>query len=167
VTTPQSPAWLKIYRFFAETPPPVGSLITHDSLARTAGLDFANDRHRSQYYHAVATASAELETEKSRTLLTERGSGYRYVAGNLHAEKAVIAANAIRRRLIRTAGTAATVDTAGLSPAEVARVEQIQSAILTEAERFGTIHFPPPPYAPPPAPAPARPAPPPAPQRPR
>lgn len=144
MTTPSSPAWLRIYRYFAEQPPPIGAVIAHRTLARVAGLDFENERHRSAYYHAVQKACIELETENSRTLLTERGEGYRYAAGNMHIEKAITGALTIRRRLARVAGTASTVDVAGMSPAELDRVRHAQALILQQMQQMNQVYFQPP-----------------------
>lgn len=144
LTTPSSPAWLRIYRYFTEQPPPIGTVVAHRTLAQIAGLDFENERHRSGYYHAVQKACIELENENSRTLLTERGEGYRYAAGNMHIEKAITGALAIRRRLSRVAGTAATVDVSGMSQAELDRVRHAQALILRQTEQMNQVYFQPP-----------------------
>lgn len=144
MTTPTSPAWLRIYRFFTEQPPRIGTVVPHQDLARIAGLDFENMRHRSAYYSAVQKACIELENENSRTLLTERGEGYRFAAGNMHIEKAITGALSIRRRLSRVAGTAATVDVTGLSQAEIDRVHFAQATILRQMEQMNSIYFSPP-----------------------
>lgn len=144
MTTPSSPAWLRIYRYFAEEPPAIGTVVPHEILCQVAGLSFDNERHRSQYYHAVGKACVELESENSRTLLTERGIGYRYVAGNMHIEKAISGATSVRRRLARVAGTAATVDITGMSTPEVERVRHAQSIILDQMERMSQTYFRPP-----------------------
>lgn len=146
MTTPSSPAWLRIYRFFTEEPPPIGTVIAHSDLARVAGLDFENQRNRSAYYSAVQKACIEMETENSRTLLTERGEGYRYAAGNMHIEKAISGALSVRRRLTRVAGTAATVDVAGMTQAELDRVRHAQALILRQMEQMNQVYFPGPAY---------------------
>jgi hypothetical protein len=144
LTTPSTPAWLKIYRYFTEEPPPLGTVVSHDMLSQIAGLDFENARHRSLYYHSVAKACIELENENYRTLLTERGEGYRYVGGNAHLEKAINGAIAVRRKLIRVAGTVATVDVSGLSNPEVERVRHAQRTILAQMDTVNGAYFPPP-----------------------
>jgi hypothetical protein len=146
LTTPSSPAWLRIYRYFSEEPPRIGTVTLHEVLSQIAGLDWDNPRHRSQYYHAVQKACIELERERSRTLLTERGEGYRFVAGNAHIEKAITGAISIRKRLERVAGTASTVDISDLSPAEVSRIRNAQRVILTQMEQMQQIYFPGPQY---------------------
>lgn len=144
MTTPSSPAWLRIYRFFSEEPPAIGAVVSHEVLSQMAGLNWDDMRQRSLYYHAVARACIELENEKSRTLLTERGEGYRYAAGNIHLEKAISGAAAIRRKLVRVAGTVATVDVAGLSDPEIERVRRAQATILKQMEDMNRAYFPPP-----------------------
>lgn len=146
MTTPSSPAWLRIYRYFTEQPPPIGTVTPHSVLAQIAGLDFENTRHRSVYYSAVQKACIELENENSRTLLTERGEGYRYAAGNMHIEKAITGALSVRRRLLRVAGTAATVDVANMSQPEIERVHHAQALILRQMEQMNQIYFPSPAY---------------------
>ncbi len=144
MTTPSSPAWLRVYRYFSEDPPAIGTVILHETLCRVAGLDWENARNRSHYYQAVSKACMELELQDSRTLLTERGEGYRLVAGNAHLEKAIAGAAAVRRKLIRVAGTVATVDISGLSNPEIQRVRQAQRTILDRMDNMNGIHFPPP-----------------------
>jgi len=144
LTTPSSPAWLRIYRYFSEEPPRIGTVVPHEILCQIAGLDWDTPRHRSMYYHSVAKACMELETENSRTLLTERGEGYRYVAGNMHLEKAVSGALAVRRKLERVAGTVSTVDITGLSSPEVERVRRAQATILQQMEEMSRAYYPPP-----------------------
>lgn len=144
MTTPSSPAWLRIYRFFSEEPPAIGTVIPHEILCQIAGLEWDTPRHRSMYYHSVAKACIELERENSRTLLTERGEGYRYAAGNIHLEKAIDGAAAVRRKLVRVAGTVATVDIAGLSGPEIERVRHAQRTILDQMNQMNQTYFPPP-----------------------
>jgi hypothetical protein len=145
MTTPSSPAWLRIYRYFSESPPQVGTVTSHEMLCRIAGLEWNIERHRSQYYHAVAQACRELEEQDSRTLLTERGEGYRLVAGNAHLEKAISGAAAIRRKLVRVAGTVATVDVTDLTDPEIERVRRVQATILEQMEEMNRkSYFPPP-----------------------
>jgi hypothetical protein len=146
MTTPASPAWLRIYRYFSEEPPPIGYVTTHDVLCQIAGLNWDEARHRGQYYHAVAKACIELENDRSRTLLTERGVGYRFVGGNAHVEKAITGALAVRRKLTRVAGTAATVDVTEMDEAEVDRVRHAQALILRQMESMNVLTFQPPPY---------------------
>lgn len=145
MTTPSSPAWLRIYRYFTQDPPPIGSVTMHETLCQIAGLEWDVPRLRSRYYHAVAQACAELEEQNARTLLTERGEGYRLVAGNAHLEKALAGAAAVRRKLTRVAGTAATVDVTGLTSPEIERVRRAQATILAQMEDMNSkSYFPPP-----------------------
>jgi hypothetical protein len=145
MTTPTSPPWLRVYRYFTENPPPIGSVTLHETLCQIAGLEWDVPRLRSRYYHAVAQACAELEEQNSRTLLTERGEGYRIVAGNTHLEKAISGAAAVRRKLTRVAGTAATVDVTELTGPEVERVRRVQATILEQMELMNSKSYVPPP----------------------
>lgn len=145
MSTPSSPAWLRIYRYFTQEHPEIGTVIAHETLCRAAGLEWDVPRYRSQYYHAVAAACLELESQNSRTLLTERGEGYRLVAGNAHLEKALSGAAAVRRKLTRVAGTAATVDVTDLTGPEIERVRRAQATILEQMELVNSkSYFPPP-----------------------
>jgi hypothetical protein len=144
MSTPASPAWLRVYQYFSESPPPIGTVVSHEELCRIAGLEWDVTRYRSQYYHAVAKACIELENERSRTLMTERGTGYRYVGGNTHLEKAITGAAAVRRKLVRVAGTVATVDVSGMTSPEVERVRNAQRSILDQMDQISQMRFPPP-----------------------
>lgn len=147
MTTPSSPAWLRVYRHFTEDPPPIGAIVLHETLCQVAGLEWDVPRLRSRYYHAVAQACRELEEQNSRTLLTARGEGYQLVAGNAHLEKALTGMEAVRRKLVRAAGTAATVDVTSLTGPEVERVRRAQATILEQMELVNSkSYFPPPQY---------------------
>lgn len=145
MTTPSSPAWLRIYRYFTENPPPLGTVVLHETLCQVAGLEWDVPRYRSQYYHAVAQACLEIEENDSRTLLTERGEGYRIVAGNAHLQKALSGMEAVRRKLTRAAGTAATVDVTDLTGPEIERVRRAQATILEQMELVNSKSYYPPP----------------------
>jgi hypothetical protein len=147
MTTPASPAWLRIYRYFTEQPPAIGIVTPHEVLCQIAGLSWDSARHRSAYYHAVSKACIELENENSKTLLTERGEGYRLVAGNAHLEKAISGALSTRRKLVRVAGTVSTVDVSGMTTAEVERVRYTQRTVIQQMDSMNQAYYRPPAWA--------------------
>jgi hypothetical protein len=107
----------RLYDFLCELPH--GTTVTYDDFDKALGRDCRKQRG------PILRAAAMLERDAKRTLVCERGVGYRIAHPSEHADLAVGRARKSRRVLNQAARVAAAADRSQLNGAENARLDQM------------------------------------------
>jgi hypothetical protein len=107
----------RLYDFLCELPH--GTTVTYDDLDKVLGRDCRKQRS------PILRAAAMLEKDAKRTLVCERGVGYRIAHPSEHADLAVGRVRKSRRVLNGAARVAAAADRRQLTDAENARLDQM------------------------------------------
>lgn len=83
-----------------------GSVIEHETLAREMDTEFPG----SAYYMAMTRAAAELQRERQKSLLSERGVGYRIIQGTAMIDQGRGHQNKAQRSVGKAIAVANAVD---------------------------------------------------------
>jgi cell division protein FtsB len=126
------PEWRLLYDEFRKHGP--GDVITYQRLTDILGRDFRASRV------PLARAVKELENADHRTLVCERGTGYRIAAATEHEHLAHAHSKRSRRQLTKAVAKARSANRAELTPDQVRRLDNLevhlsqQAAMLTRLD---------------------------------
>ena len=119
------PEWRLIYDEFRKHGP--GDVVTYQRLTDILGRGFLANRSPLQ------RAVKELETADHRTLVCERGTGYRVAAATEHEELAHAHRQRSRRQLGKAVSKARSANRAELSPDQVRRLDDLEGHLSQHA----------------------------------
>jgi hypothetical protein len=119
------PEWRLVYGEFRKHGP--GDVVTYERLSEILGRDFLVNRSPLQ------RAIKELENADHRTLVCERGTGYRVAAATEHEELAHAHRHRSRRQLGKAVAKARSANRAELSSDQVRRLDDLQSHLSQHA----------------------------------
>jgi hypothetical protein len=105
-----------------------GDVLTYDQLSEILGRDFRLDRG------PINRAMKELETADSRTLVCERGIGYRIAAATEHEHLARKHSTRSRRQLAKAASKARSADRSALSAEQARRLDELELQFSQHAD---------------------------------
>ncbi len=119
------PEWRLIYDEFRKHGP--GDVVAYERLSEILGRDFLTCRVPLQ------RAVRELEAADHRTLVCERGTGYRIAAAAEHEQLAHAHSKRSRRQLKKAVSKARSANRAELSPDQARRLDDLENHLSQHA----------------------------------
>lgn len=117
--------WRMLYDEFRKHSP--GQVITYQQLSQVLGRDIRASRA------PVQRAMKELENADHRTLICERGTGYRIAAATEHEHLARVHSRRSRRQLGKAVAKARSADRGELTPEQARRLDDLQAHLSEHA----------------------------------